>query len=93
MESLLIAGFVLAVLALMAWLFTVIGVAYAIYRFVWQPWRVMRTDINALNEAVKALAAQVQRAQVLAHSDEETARIEARMNARQRARSTQEGFR
>lgn len=93
MESLVLSGFVLATLALMAWLFTVLGVTFAIYHFVWKPWKVMRADVVALHTEMKNLAAQVQRAQVLAHSDEEVARIEARMNARARARNVQEGHR
>lgn len=83
----------MAVLALMAWLFTVLGVAYAIYRFVWTPWKVMRADITALHSEVKSLAEQVRRAQVLAHDDADLARIEAKINARQRARAQQEGLR
>ena len=83
----ILTGFVLSVLGLMAWIFTVLGVAYAIFHFVWRPWKIMRADVAALNDTVKALASQVQRAAVLAHDDGEIARIEARMNARQRARN------
>lgn len=86
MESLLIAGFVLAVLALMAWVFTVAAVTYVLYRYVATPWKVMRTDMTALAQKMTMVESMVNRAQVLAHSDEDTARIEARMNARQRAR-------
>lgn len=87
MDALILTGFVLSVLALMAWLFTVLGVAYAIYKYVFAPWKVMRADVSALHVEVKNLAGQLQRAQVLAHDDGEIARIEARMNARQRARA------
>ena len=87
MDALILTGFILGVLGLMAWLFTVIGVAYAIYKYVYAPWKIMRADVSALNDAVKSLAAQVQRAAVLAHDDGEIARIEARMNARARARN------
>lgn len=93
MDALVLTGFILSVLALVL-MFVFVGVAaYVLWRYVVIPWKVMRTDITALHGEMKALAAQVQRAQVLAHSDEETARIEARMNARSRARATQEGFR
>ena len=86
MEALIIAGFVLAVLALV--LTGVIAgiVAYIQYKYVIVPWGVMRKDVAALAGKVSSLEAQVQRASVMAKTDEEIARAEARLNARQRAR-------
>lgn len=93
MDALVLTGFILSVLALVL-MFVFVGVAaYVLWRYVVIPWKVMRMDITALHGEMKALAAQVQRAQVLAHDDGETARIEARINARARARATQEGHR
>lgn len=86
MDALVVAGFVLAVLALTL-TFVFVGVAaYVLYRYVVLPWRVMRTDVQALAGKVRLLEETVNRADVLAHSDADIARIEARMNARQRSR-------
>lgn len=92
-SALVLVSFILSVLALVL-TFVFVGVAaYVLWRYVVIPWRVMRSDVTVLHGEVKSLAAQVQRAQVLAHDDAEIARIEARVNARQRARATQEGLR
>lgn len=86
MEGLLIAAFVLASTACIGLLFIAGAVAYVLYKYVALPWKVMRADMIALAQKVQAVEASVQRAQVIARSDEEIARIEARQNARERAR-------
>lgn len=86
MDALIIAGFVLAVLALVL-AFVLAGiVAYIQYKYVALPWKVMRADVTALHAEFQALKSTVQQAQVIARSDAEVAAIEARINARQRAR-------
>ena len=86
MDSIVIAGFVLAVLALVLALVLAGVVAYIQYKYVVLPWKVMRTDVQALLVRVQTVEASVQRAQVIARSEEEIARIEARQQARERAR-------
>jgi hypothetical protein len=86
MDALILAGFVLAVLALTL-TFVFVGVAaYVLYRYVVLPWRIMRTDMQALAGRFKELEATVSRAEVMARSDADVARAEARLNARQRVR-------
>jgi hypothetical protein len=86
MDALILAGFVLAVLALTL-TFVFVGVAaYVLYRYVVLPWRIMRTDMQALSTRFKELEATVSRAEVMARSDADIARAEARLNARQRVR-------
>lgn len=85
MDALLIAGFVLAVLGLMAWLFTAAAVAYILYKYVYQPWLVVRRDLAALAEKVRQLDAASGNGRVSALDDAEVARREARLNARARA--------
>ncbi len=83
MDSLIIAGFVLSTVAF-CFGFVLLGVvAYVIYRYCYAPWKVMRSDIIALNVEIQGLK---QQAQVRAITDAEAARAEARLNARTRAR-------
>jgi hypothetical protein len=82
-EAIQIAGFVIAVLALAIVLMITPVVAYVMWRYAVTPFRVMRADIVALNREVGDLR---QQARVKVMSDEEVARTEARLNARQRVR-------
>lgn len=86
LAALWMAGFVLSVLALFAWVFTVFAVSYVLYKYVWTPWKVVRTDITALANKVRIMEANMNRNQAqTALSDEQTARVEARLRARDRA--------
>ncbi len=88
-ETLMDGLVVVAVLvgaALALWGCTVAATAYAIWTFVWKPWRVVRTDMKALAEQVNAAVALVQRERVLTLTDEEVAHRERRVAARQAAR-------
>lgn len=86
MDALIISGFVLAVLALTLCFVLAGVVAYVLYRYVAVPWKVMRTDMTALAGKMRMVEEMVNRADVMSHSDADVARIEARLNARQRSR-------
>lgn len=72
---------VLVGVAFSAWVFTLAAVAYCLWRYSFQPWRVMRTDLIALNQKVDDNQGWVKNelglraARVL--SDEEEARMES----------------
>ena len=83
MEAVQIAAFVIATMALAITLMIAPVLGYVIWRYVVSPWKVMRADIVALNREVADLR---QQARVKVLSDEEQARVEARLNARQRVR-------
>lgn len=85
MDALIIAGFILGVLALMAWIFTMAAITYVLWKYVFIPWKVMRNDVQYLSNKVKTLEAQQSRERVLAVDDAHAARAEARLNARARA--------
>lgn len=74
-------GAVLGAVALTAWVFTVVGVAYVLWRYAYTPFMVMRRDIAALNEKVEELREYTKQEFGLraarALSDEEQARMEA----------------
>ena len=91
MDALLIAGFVLAVLALTLCLFLVLAMSYVLYKYVYTPWRVIRADLTALFAKVQDLERAASQARVMTLSNEEVARREARINARARAQA-QEGL-
>lgn len=82
-DPIVIAGFVIAVVALAIVLVLIPVIAYVIWRYVAAPWKVMRADIQALHAKISGLE---QQARVKVMTDEEIARTEARLNARQRAR-------
>lgn len=69
-----------------AWVFTVGGIAYATWRYVYIPWKVLRIDVKALLERHESDMAQIKAElglrKALALSDEEQARAEARLKAR-----------
>lgn len=46
-----------------AWLFTLAGGAYSVYRYVRQPWIVMRKDVVALNDRINTLGDLIQQYQ------------------------------
>lgn len=92
MDTLILTAFVLAVVALAFWVFTVFAIAYTIYRYVFTPWKVLRADITALHQRLAAAESALNQARVHAMNDAETARIEARLNARQRVRMSREGI-
>ena len=84
MEILL--GFMVA-----AWLFTLGAVSYALWRYCFAPWKVMRVDIKSMDQKVelvkadfKALEQAVRPARMQAFSDTELASIEARARAGKR---------
>ncbi len=82
---------VLVGFSLALWLCTVGIVAYTIWRYVYNPWKVMRRDIEALRALTDETAATAQAANVgrklEMFSDEELAKIEARQTARSRGRA------
>jgi len=67
--------------ALTAWVFTVVGVAYAFWRYGYLPWLVMRKDLAALNQKFEDFHAQTKQEFGLraarALNDAEEARVEA----------------
>lgn len=82
----LVAALVLGVVSATAWVFTVCAVAYALWRFSYAPFIVMRRDVTELAARVAGLDRQLQdvvRVRAAAMSDEEVARIERRYTARQ----------
>lgn len=83
MNALLIAGFVLATVAVTLAMIQAPIIAYVIWKFVYTPWKVMRTDVIALNAKIASLE---QQARVRSMSDADIARAEAKLNARQKAR-------
>ena len=85
MEGFVIAGFVIAVLAAMAWLFTMLALTYVLWRWAYVPWKVMRADVAALNAKIRIIEASMSRNQVIAADDAHAVRAEARLNARARA--------
>lgn len=86
MDALIIAGFVLAVLGLMAWLFTVGAVTYILWKYVYTPWGVMRADVSALAAWRRSVDEQLNQARLMSLDDAEVARREARLQARARGR-------
>lgn len=85
LSGLLIAAFVLAVLGLFAWIFTMLAVTYVLYKYVFVPWKVMRTDVTALAAKMRIVEASMNRNQVMAADDAHAVRAEARLSARARA--------
>mgnify|MGYP001615035929 CR=1 FL=1 len=77
---------VLVGVALTAWLMTLVGVSYALWRYAFQPWKALRADVLALNGKVDATIAQLAEirslltpARIAAMSNEELASIERRL--------------
>lgn len=83
--------------ALALWVCTVLGVAYATWRFSYQPFRVMRADIAALDQKHEAFKHEVlaqietRRSRVGAFSDEELAGVEDRLMNDSRRRRAEAG--
>lgn len=73
----LLLGFMVA-----AWLFTIGGVAYTTWRYVYAPWKVMRKDIAALSEAVEGVRGEMKHRKALYLPDDELARMESRAAVR-----------
>ena len=77
MVSEILLGFMTA-----TWLFTTGGVAYAIYRYVYKPWEVVRRDITALHQANTDIRSEMQLRKALYVGDEDYARIESKAAVR-----------
>ena len=88
MTSEVLLGFMTA-----AWLFTVGGVSYSIYRYVYKPWTIVRKDIAALNQSLTDVRSEMQLRKALYVGDEDYARIESKAAVRRlmRAGLTAEG--
>lgn len=83
-----LAALLVGTVALTAWVFTVGGVAYALWRFSYAPFVVMRRDVAELAARVAALDRQVQdavRIKAAVMDDAEVARIERKYQARSAA--------
>ena len=85
MDALILTGFILGVLGLFAWIFTMLAVSYVLYKYVFVPWKVMRADVTALAAKIRVIEASMNRNQVIAADDAHAVRAEARLNARARA--------
>ena len=78
----MLVGILLGI-SLAAWVFTMVGVGYALWRYAYKPWVVMRADFKALTDALEAVRAEfkaeigLKNARAL--TDEEEARLEAVM--------------
>jgi hypothetical protein len=90
MEALTIAAFIIATLALAVAFITIPVVSYVVWKYVFIPWKVMRTDVERLSAKVRVIEASMTRNQVQGVSDEHAARVEARLNARARAQEMAE---
>lgn len=83
--------------ALALWFCTVLGVAYATWRFSYQPFRVMRADLAALNAKHETFKSEVlaqietRRSRVGAFGNEELAGIEADLLNDSRRRRAEAG--
>lgn len=86
MDALIIAGFVIAVLALVLVLMLIPVISYILWKYVLTPWRVMRADVAALASWRRTVDERLNQAQVMALDDAEVARREARLQARARGR-------
>ena len=67
------------------WATSSLATVYAIWRYVYSPWLVLRRDVAALAGRIEALDRQVQdalRVKNAAMSDEEVARIERKFSRR-----------
>ena len=73
-----LVGFTLA-----AWVLTSAAVAYALWRYAYQPWRVVRADVAALNAKVDQHVAWAQATmttrRMSSMTDEELASVERRL--------------
>ncbi len=80
-----LVGFMIA-----AWIFTLAGTAYAVWRYVYGPWKVMRTDISALQQSVhsrlSALETEQQLRKVMTIDPELEYRTEVRAATRRAVR-------
>lgn len=69
-----------------AWFFTLLGVGYTIYRYVFVPWKVMRKDVAALSQKVEENLAWVKQAvsfqNTLVQTDERAAQVERTLRHR-----------
>jgi hypothetical protein len=85
-DALIIAGFVIAVVALALSMFLIVGVSYVLWKYVYTPWTVMRADVAALAVWRRGVDDKLNQAAVMALDDAEVARREARLQARARGR-------
>lgn len=67
-------------LSLGLWLLTVAAVAYALWRYVWRPWCVVRRDHDAVRQELEAFRAE--RREALLRTEADEARIERNLRAR-----------
>jgi hypothetical protein len=72
--------------SLALWVCTVAAGAYAIWTFVYKPWKAIRADMVALDTKVNQAVATLSQQRVLTLTDEEVAMRERQMRARQTAR-------
>jgi hypothetical protein len=70
-----------------AWLFTTVGVAYVVYRYVYKPWTVVRADITKLAQDQQEIWQELKFRKAFYKSDEDLALSERRMAARRLASS------
>jgi hypothetical protein len=83
-DALIIAGFILAVLAVVLCLVLAGVVSYVLYAFVYTPWKVMRQDLVALAQWRQSVEDRLVSSGQSALDDVEIARREARLAARAR---------
>ena len=86
MDALIIAGFVIATVALALSLFLILMVGYVLWKYVYTPWTIMRADVAALAQWRRSVDDKLNQAAVMALDDAEVARREARLQARARGR-------
>jgi len=83
-----LVALVLGTIAMTTWTLTIFAVAYALWRFSYAPFVVMRRDVAELAARVTALDRQVQdavRIKAAVMDDAEVARIERKYQARSAA--------
>lgn len=77
----MLVGLLLGI-SLTAWIFTVLGVSYVVWRYVWTPWKIMRSDIKALHDKVEQVNQELGLRKALTRSDSEIADVEGLVRRR-----------
>lgn len=67
------------------WVWTVVAVAYVLWRYAYCPFRVLRADLQALATRVRDLSEEIGLRKVPVLSEADVARAEARQRLRQQA--------
>lgn len=66
-----------------AWLFTLLSVAYVMWRYVYSPWKVLRADIASLHSQIQGIQSELRLRRAMYLGDEERlARLESRAAVR-----------